>query len=285
MHFGTHVRFSAIGHCVLLLVAVAALSGCSPSTGNNVPDANLPAKDAPAKDTAAKDAIKPAPELPKEAKYPYQLTAALAKVHLQYNNIDEALRLYELAINVQAKQTGTQDAESWTGLGDALAKSGRKAEAAKSYQQALAIYEQLFRQNIKPELHNFYVDRIVIHYRVLGNEAEAQKWMAQLKADENNADQQVALARVLEAQGNFDKAEAGYKRAVELTKSDPKAQAVVKIAYSGMLQNAKRSDEALKMAREVVGLKDLPEETRKAAKTLLFKIYEARGELDKLEFK
>ncbi|MCC6573871.1 MAG: tetratricopeptide repeat protein [Planctomycetes bacterium] len=275
----------------VVIAVTLILSACNPSVSNNsntpagnVNDTGTP-KDAAAKDAPTKDGAKPEPEPPKEAKYPYQLTAALAKVHLQFNNIDEALRLYELAINTQAKQTGTEDAENWTGLGDALRKANRKAEAEKSYQRALGIYETLFKQNTKPELHNYYIDRIAIHYRVLGNEAEAQKWIAQMKADENNAEQQLALARVLETQNNFEKAEACYKRALELTKADAKQQALVKIGYSGMLQAAKRSDEALKMAKEVVAVKDLPDDTKKAAKTLLFKIYEARGELDKLDFK
>lgn len=262
---------------VAALVLAAALSGC---TGRDAAyAANSPANAAATANTPATIAEQP------EAKYPYQVIASLAQVYLQYNITDQALRLFELAINQQYKQTGNEDAEYWAGFADALAKSGRKEEAVKAYERALTILETLFKQNTDAGRHNFYLQRLAAINRVLGRDKEAGAWLAQLKADEKSAAQQVALARIFEDQQDFSKAEACYKRALDLTQADARLLAEVKMAYATMLNKSKRQDEAVALAREVTATKEASEETLKLAKRLLFEIYEARGELGKLEFK
>ncbi|MBP9893341.1 MAG: tetratricopeptide repeat protein [Planctomycetes bacterium] len=261
---------------VAALVLATALSGC---TGQDAAfAANSPTN-------AAAPANTPAVAVQPEAQYPYQVIAALAKVYLQYNITDQAVRLFELAINQQYKQTGNEDAENWAGFGDALQKADRKEEAAKAYERALAIYETLFKQNTDAGRHNFYLQRLAAVNRVLGRDKEASAWLAQLKADEKSAAQQVALARIFEDQQDFAKAEVCYRRALDLTQADARLLAEVKIAYATMLNKSKRQDEAIALARDVAATEEASEETLKLAKRLLFEIHEARGELGKLEFK
>jgi hypothetical protein len=64
-----------------------------------------------------------------------------------------------------------------------------------------------------------------------------------------------------------------------------KESAIVRVEYARALREAKRDDDALAQIKELVNNKELAEETRKAARRLMYDIYEARGELDKLDFK
>ncbi|MBE7493068.1 MAG: tetratricopeptide repeat protein [Planctomycetes bacterium] len=210
--------------------------------------------------------------------------ADLARVYLNYNVLDQALKHFELAINTQLRQTGTEDAELWAGFADALQKAGRKDEAVKAYQRALEIYEKLYAANDQPDRHNYYVQRVAALHAVLGNQAESARWQGMLRADENSASQQLALAMILEGRQKFEEAEARYRRALALTDKDPIAAAEVKLAFAAMLRKIKREAEVEALAREVIAA-GTPAEGVKQARRLLFDIYEARGELDKLEFK
>jgi Flp pilus assembly protein TadD len=258
------------------MIALFSLASCgaeSPATGNAPPQSNNVASEPPA--------ATPSPE----SGYPYQILKELAQVHLKYNSINEALRLYELAIDRQMQQTNTQDAESWSGFAEALAKAGRPEEAATAYRRAATIYEQLLSSGANPELHNFYVGRIAALYKVLGSEAEYRKWLKELKADPDDWKQQVELAAIHEQHEDYERAEAGYKRAHQLTADAPSEKAEVEVRYAGMLQKAGRSDDAEASARAVIANEAASSENKRAAKRLLFEIYDKRGELDKLEFK
>jgi len=272
-----------ISGCAVLILTVAgmAFSGCGPDGENSAPvnNANV-ASDLPANGAPA--AAQPSS---KEDKYPYQILKDLAQVHLKYNSIEESLRLYELAIRNQTQQTGSVDADSLTGYGDALAKGGLKEKAAEAYTQALRIYEDHMRKGVKPELHNFVVERIAILYRVLGNEKEYTRWLGELRAGENIWQQQLELAAIHEQLQNFERAEPCYKRALELTAKEPASQAEVELRYAVMLAKANREKESEEKARAVIKAEAAKDEHKRQARRLLFEIYDKRGELDKLDFK
>lgn len=268
----------------LLLLTI----GCQPASGGGN-GSNSPTNEASAGNTPAANGAKAAD--PKEAKYPHQVIAALAKVYLQYGIIDEALRLYDLAIVQQLRQTNTEDAENWIGLADALVKANEKQKAEAAYKRALAIYEKLLQEKMvggkatDAKLVNFYISRIAVLYQVLGDNASRLKYLAMLVADEKNAAEQLELAKVHANLKNWEKAEAAFKKALELTKDNLKESAIVRVEYARALREAKRDDDALAQIKELVNNKELAEETRKAARRLMYDIYEARGELDKLDFK
>lgn len=274
--------------CALLLLIVGMLlSGCGPESAVASP---TPADSAAI--NAGSTQGKPEAEVqgdsqaaPKEAAYPYQVNAELARVYLKYNIVDEALRLFDLAITQQLQQTGSEDAENWTGLGDALVRAKRTDEAAKAYGRAAQIYRQLLPQAKNNQLHNFYLHKLAVLSQALGQNEERLNYLAQLRADENSAAQQLELAGILEQVGQKEKAEECLKRALALTVDDAQAHATAQIAYAGILSRCDRLDEALAQAKAALATEGLDAETRKAARRLLFEIYEARGEADKLEFK
>jgi tetratricopeptide (TPR) repeat protein len=259
------------------LVVSACGSGNSAGNASNEEVAG----NTPSNEPADNSAVAP----PKEAAYPYQVNAELARVYLKYNIVDEALRLFDLAIAQQLKQTGSEDAENWSGLGDALARAKRLEEAALAYNRALQIYKQLLPQAKTNQLNNFYIQKIAVLCQVLNLPDERKSYLAQLKADEKDAGQQIELAGIFEQLGQKEKAETCYKRAVELSKEDPQQLAVANIAYAGMLLRAERLDEALVSAKAAYETKDLKSETKTAARRMLFNVYEARGEAEKMEFK
>lgn len=283
----THQAFASTGRlAALLLISISFLFVAACEPGDNATNSNSDNSPCAGNEPAGNEADNtPQPELPKEAKYPYQVNAEVARVYLKYNIIDEALRLFDLAITQQYQQTGSQDAENWAGLGDALVKADRKEEAAQAYSRSLEIYKQLLPKADTNKLHNFYIQRIALLCQLLGLNKERTNYVAQLKADENDPDQQIQLAAALENVGQKEMAEECYKRALELTKDDPQGLAVVKIAYAGMLFRAERLDEALENAKAAYDTKDVTKDTTKAARRLLFNIYEARGDADKMEFK
>lgn len=225
------------------------------------------------------------PELPKEAQYPYQVNAELAKVYLKYNITDEAIRLFDLAIQQQLKQTNTEDAELWIGLADALKNKGRKEEAALAYNKSLEILERILPNAQSNQHHNLIITRIAQVCAVLGNDEKRVGYLGRLKADENNAGEQLELAQIFQQIGNADKSEAHFNRALELTEDNEAERARVKVAYANMLFATERYDEALPMARTAMETEQASEETRKLARRLVFELYEARGEADKLDFK
>lgn len=270
------------------MAAAMLVAACQPGNGNT--GANTPANQ-PGNAATDTPEDKPAPNEPREAKYPHQLIAALAKVYLQYGVVDEALRLYDLAIVQQLRQTNTEDAENWIGLADALVKANEKAKAEQAYRRALAIYEKLLQEKMvngrasEPKLVNFYISRIAVLYQVLGDNANRMKYLGMLIADENNASEQLELAKIHAGLKNIEKAEAAFKRALDLTKDDAKNNATVRVEYARALRDAKRDEDALAQIKDLVNNKDIHEDTRKAARRLMFEIYEARGELDKIDFK
>lgn len=269
---------------MLVLFGCQPAVGNAPANGSNAPSNEANAANAPAPETGK-------PVEPKEARYPHQVIAALAKVYLQYGIIDEALRLYDLAIVQQLRQTNTEDAENWIGLADALVKAKEAQKASQAYKRALAIYEKLLQEKMTggkatdTKLVNFYISRIAVLYQVLGDEPNRMKYLGMLIADEKNAAEQLELAKVHAGLKNMEKAEAAFKKALELTKDNLKENAIVKVEYARALHDAKRDDDALAQVKDLVNNKDLAEETRKAARRLMYDIYEARGELDKIDFK
>jgi tetratricopeptide (TPR) repeat protein len=268
----------------LLLIVGILLSGCGPESAVASP---TPADSAAG--NAGSNQGKPEAEdsqaAPKEAAYPYQVNAELARVYLKYNIVDEALRLFDLAITQQLQQTGSEDAENWTGLGDALVRAKRTDEAAKAYGRAAQIYRQLLPQAKNNQLHNFYLHKLAVLSQALGQNEERLNYLAQLRADQNSAAQQLELAGILEQVGQKEKAEECLKRALALTTDDAQAHATAQIAYAGMLSRTDRLDEALEQAKAAHVTEGLDAETSKTARRLLFEIYEARGDADKLEFK
>ncbi|MCA8917875.1 MAG: hypothetical protein KDB32_02245 [Planctomycetes bacterium] len=278
------VWFRTAKLCMVVIMSGLALAACG--TGNTPAAENATGNESPSNVENGNDsASEEQPELPKEAAYPYQVNAEVARVYLKYNIIDEALRLFDLAIAQQYQQTGSEDAENWAGLGDALIKANRKEEGARAYSRSLEIYKQLLPKADTNQRHNFYIQKITVLCQVLGLEKERTSYVAQLKADKDNPDQQIELGGVLEQVGQKEMAEECFKRALELTKDDPQALAVAKIAYAGMLFRAERLDEALENAKAAYDTENVTDETTKAARRLLFSIYEARGEADKMEFK
>ena len=271
--------------CGLLLACAVA---CQP-TGNASANGAANNSDNAPDNAASKPETKPEP--PKEAKYPHQVIAALAKVYLQYGIIDEALRLYDLAIVQQLRQTNTEDAENWIGLADALVKANEKAKAEQAYKRALAIYDKLLQEKMvggsvsDPKLANFYISRIAVLYQVLGDNANRMKYLGMLTADEKSAAEQLELAKIHAGLKNCEKAEAAFKKALDLTKDNLKDNATIKVEYARVLRDAKREDDALAQIKDLVNNKEITEEARKAARRLMFEIYEARGQLDKLDFK
>lgn len=116
---------SATAACLLVLFGCQPAAGNAPANGSNAPSNEANAGNAPATESGKVAE-------PKEARYPHQVIAALAKVYLQYGIIDEALRLYDLAIVQQLKQTNTEDAENWIGLADALVKAKEAQKASQA---------------------------------------------------------------------------------------------------------------------------------------------------------
>ena len=168
-----------------------------------------------------------------------------------------------------------------------MVKANERAKAEQAYKRALAIYEKLLQEKMvggkaaDAKLVNFYISRIAVLYQVLGDNANRLKYLGMLIADENSASEQMELAKIHAGLKNIEKAEAAFKKALDLTKDDLKNNATVKVEYARALRDAKRDDEALSM----INNKEISEETRKAARRLMFEIYEARGELDKIDFK
>jgi tetratricopeptide (TPR) repeat protein len=288
--FQSVVRSSRFIWLFGILVFTVFSTACQPvansEVGNN---SNSPSNSLNDKANTPSENGKPAE--PKEAKYPHQVIAALAKVYLQYGIIDEALRLYDLAIVQQLRQTNTEDAENWIGLADALVKANEKAKAEQAYKRALAIYEKLLQEKMvggtasDPKLANFYISRIAVLYQVLGDNANRLKYLGMLIADEKSAPEQLELAKIHASLKNWDKAEAAFKKALDLTKDNVKDNATIKVAYASALHDAKRDDDALAQIKDLVNNKDITEEAKKAARRLMYEIYEGRGELDKISFK
>ncbi len=274
----------AVGAMLLWLIM---LPGCGTESAEASPAeaAGPSSRAAPNQDNSDKEGTSDSQVAPKEAAYPYQVNAELARVYLKYNIVDEALRLFDLAITQQLQQTGSENAENWTGLGDALVRAKRSDEAAKAYGRAAQIYRQLLPQAQNNQLHNFYLHKLAVLSQALGQNEDRLNYLAQLRADENSAAQQLELAGILEQVGQKEKAEECLKRALALTAEDAQAHATAQIAYAGMLSRSERLDEALEQAKAAHATEGLEAETRKAARRLLFEIYEARGEADKLEFK
>ncbi len=270
-----------------MLLWLIMLPGCGTESAEASPAeaAGPSSRAAPNQDNSDKEGTSDSQVAPKEAAYPYQVNAELARVYLKYNIVDEALRLFDLAITQQLQQTGSENAENWTGLGDALVRAKRSDEAAKAYGRAAQIYRQLLPQAQNNQLHNFYLHKLAVLSQALGQNEDRLNYLAQLRADENSAAQQLELAGILEQVGQKEKAEECLKRALALTAEDAQAHATAQIAYAGMLSRSERLDEALEQAKAAHATEGLEAETRKAARRLLFEIYEARGEADKLEFK
>jgi tetratricopeptide (TPR) repeat protein len=269
----------------LLLVCLAGILAACGNGNSPAPD-NAP-ENRQADDPDNKPGTEPGgePEVPREAAYPYQVNAELAKVYLKYNITDEAIRLFDLAITQQRTQTNTEDAENWIGLGDALKNAGRTDEARLSYQRALQILEHVLANAKDNQQHNFIIGRIAAVCNVLGLKDKRLDYLSKLKADTDNANQQLELAAIFRQVGNAEKAEVHYQRALELTQEDPAAGAVVRVAYGDMLFALERYEEALPLAKAAAEAEGADDKTRKAARRLLFELYEARGESDKLEFK
>ncbi len=281
------VRFSQLFAILAFAVALTACGPAGNSPANNAPANGADASNTPSNEPA--DNSKPAP--PKEAKYPHQVIAALAKVYLQYGIIDEALRLYDLAIVQQLRQTNTEDAENWIGLADALVKANEKQKAEQAYKRALAIYEKLLQEKMvtgqatDAKLANFYISRIAVLYQVLGDNASRLKYLGMLVADEKSASEQLELAKIHAGLKNTEKAEAAFKKALDLTKDNLKDNATIKVEYARALRDFKREDEALAQVKDLVNNKEISDDARKGARRLMFEIYEARGELEKIDFK
>lgn len=268
-------------------IAIALLAGwiltaCGGGMANT--PANSPSNQAAA-DNSAPAGNAPAVVPSKEDGYPYQMLKELAIVHLKFNSIEEALRLFDMAITRQLQQTNTHDAESWTGFGDALIKAGRKEEGARAYQLAIEIYKQAIKEGKQPENHNVLVNRVMAIYAAVGNEKEYKFWVNELRAADDNWRQQAELGSIHEQQKNFERAEACYKRAMELTAKDAAPHATVSLAYGVMLVKTDRSKEAEDLARAVVKSEGADDEQKRQARRLLFEIYDKRGELDKLDLK
>lgn len=269
---------------LLLLVPAFVLAGCGSGDDNSSSnDSNKASTGNEAAGNTPDETDQPAP--PKEASYPYNVNADLARVYLKHNIIDEALRLFDLAIMQQRNQTNTDDATVWAGFGDALVRANRKKEAAVAYSRSLEIYKQVLPKAQTNQNHNQIIGEIAKLCAVLGLEDDRMTYLSQLKADEKNPSQQIELAGVLEQVGQKEKAETHYKLALELTKDDPKQLALARVAYAGMLFRAERLDEALETAKAAYDTEGLNSETKTAARRMLFSIYEARGEADKMEFK
>ncbi len=266
--------------CALVFLTLAA---CAPGNGSN--GGNSAPNNAPINGASQPDEK---PQLPKEAAYPHQVNAELARVYLKYNIVDEALRLFDLAIAQQLKATGTEDADNWMGLGDALNLANQGDKAKLAYERALAIIDQILKERgaqLKPQDANALITRAATLCQVLGRNNARVQYLSQLKADENSAAQQLELGKVLEQVGQADKAEACFKRAIELSKGKPADVAIAEIEYASMLLRARRLDDALTHAKLAHEIKEVPEATGKAARRLLFEVYEARGESDKFEIK
>ena len=263
---------------ILVVLCLALIPACQPAEPS-VNDEEAPA----ANNSSPAEPETPAP--PKEANYPYQVNAELARVYLKYNITDEAMRLYDLAIQQQLKQTNTEDAELWIGLGDALKNAERKEEAVKAYQRALQILEIVLPNAKTVQQHNHIIERTAAVCAVLGLEDERVDALAKLKADDDNPAQQLELARIFQQLGNVEKSEAHFTRAMELTQEDPAQHAVVRVAYGNMLFGLERYDDAMPLAKAAMDTEQADKDTRKAARRLVFELYEARGEADKLEFK
>lgn len=270
--------------CCFLIFAALTLVACQPAenTSANTSPTNA-APDNQPEDTETPGEDVPAP--PKEAQYPHQVNAELAKVYLKYNITDEAIRLFDLAIQQQLKQTNSEDAENWIGLGDALKNAGRSKEATLSYKRALQILEQVLSNAETNQQHNHVIGRIAAVCAVLGMNEKRLECLTKLKADDDVPAQQLELAQIFHQIGNVEKAEKHFKRALELTTDEPAQESQVKVAYANMLFALERYDDALPMAKASAESEQASDETRKLARRLVFEIYEATGETDKLDFK
>jgi tetratricopeptide (TPR) repeat protein len=235
------------------------------------------------------------------AQYPHEVYKDLAQVYLRYRILDEAIRNYELAAKVQYERTGEQDAEIHVGLGEAYAiliqqgapenREQYRSQAAESFRNALTIYTELHDEQ-GPEYiaegknveYNQLVARIARIHGLLGEDDKRREWLARLRADENNWQQQVELAQIHEQLERHERAEERYKRALTLTEEDAPNRAEVQVRYAAFLNKVERQDEAITIARAVVNNEEATSEAKRLARRLLFDIYDARGELDKLDF-
>jgi tetratricopeptide (TPR) repeat protein len=267
---------------VLLFGAALMLAACGQSDAGGAQAQD--STDAVANTSVAAVKTDPIPVAPAKAEYPFQVNADLARVYLKYNIIDEALRLFDLAITQQRKQTGTEDAENWVGLGDALVKANQLEKGKLAYERALAIYRELLKKQNTDQIHNYYIQRCATLCQALGHDDERTQHLAQLKVNENDADQVLALARVLEQVGQKQQAEARYTQAIQLSAGDNEKLANALVSFGAMLLEQNRLDDALLNAKSADGLTGVAVETRKLIRRLLFEVYEARGDTEKMKF-
>jgi tetratricopeptide (TPR) repeat protein len=281
---------------LMAVMCALAMLACAPQS----PENNTLSEEATDTPQAANEEKEDAPERPREAAYPHQVLKELAQVYLKYGILDEAIRHYRLAAQVQFERTGQQDAEIYAGLGDAFLlliqhgdpthREEYRQHAAAAFRDAVTILEQVYKER-GPELieepiqHNQLVARISRIYALLGEDDKRREWLARLRADENNWQQQTELALIHEQLERYERAEERFKRALELTVDDAASRAQVEVRYAALLNKLERGDEAIALARAVIANEEADDEARRLARRLLFDIYDARGELDKLDFK
>jgi tetratricopeptide (TPR) repeat protein len=278
-----------------LALAACLLLGCEPAPP---PVATTDTGPAPETEVPAENDETEEPA----AKYPHEVYKDLAQVYLRYRILDEAVRNYRLAAQVQYESTGEQDAEIHVGLGEAYAlliqqgapenRETYRQQAADSFRNALRIYTEVHTEKGPDMLaeqqqieYNQLVARIARIHGLLGEDEKRREWLARLRADDDNWVQQVELAQVHEQLERFERAEERYRRALTLTEEDTEKHAEVQVRLAGMLKRMERQDEAITIAREVIANESATDEAKRLARRLLFEIYDARGELDKLDFR
>ena len=143
----------------------------------------------------------------------------LASFLQRQGNHAEAIVHYEQALKVRPHGTNThfsmallQGIQGHWGLAYSLAAIGKMEEAEKHYQQSLQLYRAAKADNpggLQNQLPNNYYQYLLAHI-------EKSKAEKALKLNPDNAAYHAGLAKILAQQGQTEKAEAHFRRAIEL---------------------------------------------------------------------
>jgi tetratricopeptide (TPR) repeat protein len=187
---------------------------------------------------------------------------ALGNAYYQMRQYDQALAEYQAALALDPKHIG-----ALVGLGDALDRLNRAAEAIVAYRQALALsddavvryslgsvleqqgqYEQAvaeYQSSLRLKDNALVRMSLGGLYDRIGSPSQAAaQYEACLKL-EDLPEARFALARVLERQGNLAEAASQYRAAAELFPAEGPNRDSSRVSLASVLARMCRTDEAL----------------------------------------
>jgi len=201
--------------------------------------------------TAARAAYEKALAMDANALIESAAHAGLARLDLEQNNFDEAVRRFDQALAAHIFGASTIRVERLLALAALRHAQGRPEDAASAYREAielapmrmveeyvqmaastankagmLALFERAFeqalsRQEMNPDMHHpDLFTALARFYMILDRPSQlARVYEATIAADEGDAETWVALAEVKERLGRYDEVIAAYEAAIGLNPS------------------------------------------------------------------